>query len=86
MLNGFADKSKNMWKGIMMGYKDTRCVDEAICPKCRNKFSGVKAMNYETGTTKRIRCPHCRAEIEIYASVEYQCSIATEDLSEDLGD
>lgn len=54
---------------------DTSCIDDAICPKCQKKFNGERAVNYEIGS-KRIECPHCKAKIDVYTSVEYQCSLA----------
>lgn len=54
---------------------ETRCIDNAICPKCKKMFSGGEAVNYEI-RSKRIKCPHCGVAIDIYTSVEYQCSLA----------
>lgn len=64
---------------------ETRCVDEAICPKCKNKFNGEKAVNYEIGS-KIIKCPHCKVKIEIYTSVEYHCQLAEDEYEDDFDD
>ena len=59
-------------------YPETRCVDEGICPYCKERFNAAQAVNYSTQGTQGIGpvdCPHCGRPINIFCSVEYLCSV-----------
>ena len=56
---------------------DTCCVDRGICPHCGKKFDAAEALNYDM-SGDIVDCPHCGKMIEIFCSVEYQCSIPEE--------
>lgn len=54
----------------------TRCIDEAICPKCEKRF--VPEPLSEEPPEYSYNCPHCGASLKIFESVEYQVDFAEE--------
>jgi ParB family chromosome partitioning protein len=55
--------------------KETRCIDEGICPHCGKRFDAARAINYDISLEQLVDCPHCGKGIFVFASVEYHCSI-----------
>lgn len=58
---------------------DTRAIDRAICPWCRGAFNPQNHKMSEWGLEYRMRCPNCDESIEVFESIEYQCSAVEND-------
>ena len=53
--------------------KQTKCIDDCICPYCGHKFDGAEALNYDMYISS-IMCPECEKFMEVSISVEYMCT------------
>lgn len=53
--------------------KQTKCIDDCICPYCGHKFDGSNACNGDMDCVV-IQCPQCEREMEVSLSIEYMCT------------
>jgi ParB family chromosome partitioning protein len=53
--------------------KQTKCIDDIICPYCKHKFDGSDACNGDMDALTAI-CPECDKEMEVSISVEYMAT------------
>ncbi len=63
--------------------KQTRCIDDIICPYCGIKFDGEQAINGDMDASIVI-CPKCKREMEISISVEYMATSIEETLKKGI--
>ncbi len=54
---------------------ETKCVDHAICPKCKKTFRPDDLKLSEWGHEYDVNCPHCDAELTVFESIEYQVQV-----------
>lgn len=56
---------------LMKHLRQTKNIDDIVCPYCGYKFDGQTALNGDMDCMSTVNCPNCNDEMTIMISVEY---------------